>query len=156
MKSKKAFTMIELIFVIVIIGILASIALPHLSITRDDAKITKTVSNLRTLLYDAYSFYVSQSEEVWKTAKWSDVTDTLNEIQSSTNVLNSTVKIIGDSTDCFSVQSITDINGTLLNVISINTTDIICKKSQKLAQKMGILDDVYKREIILGGQNVTF
>jgi len=156
MKSKKAFTMIELIFVIVIIGILASIALPRLSITRDDAKITKTVSNLRTLLYDAYSFYVSQSEEVWKTAKWSDVTDTLNEIQSSTNVLNSTVKIIGDSTDCFSVQSITDTNGTLLNVISINSTDIICKKSQKLAQKMGILDDVYKRKIILGGQNVTF
>jgi len=156
MKSKKAFTMIELIFVIVIIGILASIALPRLSITRDDAKITKTVSNLRTLLYDAYSFYVSQSEEVWKTAKWSDVTDTLNEIQSSTNVLNSTVKIIGDSTDCFSVQSITDTNGTLLNVISINSTDIICKKSQKLAQKMGILDNVYKRTIILGGQNVTF
>ena len=34
---KKAFTMIELIFVIVIIGILASIAIPKLAATRDDA-----------------------------------------------------------------------------------------------------------------------
>ena len=37
---KKAFTMIELIFVIVIIGILSSIAIPKLVATRDDAKIS--------------------------------------------------------------------------------------------------------------------
>ena len=40
-KSKKAFTMIELVFVIVIIGILASVAIPRLAATRDDAEITK-------------------------------------------------------------------------------------------------------------------
>ena len=39
--KKKAFTMIELIFVVVIIGVLASIAVPRLSATRDDAEITK-------------------------------------------------------------------------------------------------------------------
>ena len=38
---KKAFTMIELVFVIVIIGILASVAVPRLAATRDDAEITK-------------------------------------------------------------------------------------------------------------------
>ena len=40
-KSKFAFTMIELVFVIVIIGILAAVAVPRLSATRDDATITK-------------------------------------------------------------------------------------------------------------------
>jgi general secretion pathway protein G len=41
-QSKKAFTMIELVFVIVIIGILAAVAVPRLAATRDDAIITKT------------------------------------------------------------------------------------------------------------------
>ena len=40
-KSKKAFTMIEVIFVIVIIGILAAVAIPRLAASRDDAEITK-------------------------------------------------------------------------------------------------------------------
>ena len=38
---KKAFTMLEIVFVIVIIGILASIAVPRLAATRTDAVITK-------------------------------------------------------------------------------------------------------------------
>ncbi|CAA6805540.1 MAG: Unknown protein [uncultured Sulfurovum sp.] len=41
-QSKSAFTMTELIFVIVIIGILASVAIPRLAATRDDAEITNT------------------------------------------------------------------------------------------------------------------
>lgn len=40
-KSKYAFTMIEMVFVIVVLGILAAIALPRLAATRDDATITK-------------------------------------------------------------------------------------------------------------------
>jgi general secretion pathway protein G len=38
---KKAFTMIELVFVIVVIGILASIAIPRFALTRNDAMIAK-------------------------------------------------------------------------------------------------------------------
>ena len=52
-KSKSAFTMLELIFIIVIIGILASVAIPRLSATRDDAEITKarvTVASIRNAL----------------------------------------------------------------------------------------------------------
>ncbi len=50
---KKAFTMIELIFVIVVIGILAAIAIPKFAATRDDAEITKAraaVGAMRTAI----------------------------------------------------------------------------------------------------------
>jgi len=52
-KHQKAFTMIELVFVIVVIGILAAIAIPKLAATRDDAIITKaraTVASVRSSL----------------------------------------------------------------------------------------------------------
>ena len=48
-KNKKAFTMIELIFVIVVIGILASVAIPRLAATRDDAFITKAMTMLTSI-----------------------------------------------------------------------------------------------------------
>lgn len=52
-KSKSAFTMIELVFVIVIIGVLASLAVPRMAATRDDAEISKarvTVASVRNAL----------------------------------------------------------------------------------------------------------
>lgn len=51
--SRKAFTMVELIFVIIVIGILSAIAIPKFAATRDDATITKainTVSSVRSAL----------------------------------------------------------------------------------------------------------
>ena len=48
-KNKKAFTMIELIFVIVVIGILAGVAVPRLASTRDDSEITKAMIMLNSI-----------------------------------------------------------------------------------------------------------
>ncbi|MDY5466865.1 MAG: type II secretion system protein [Campylobacter sp.] len=74
---KKGFTMIELIFVIVILGILASVAIPRLAATREDAEISATVANLRTLLSDVSAYYaVKGSFGTGATAaKWKDITN---------------------------------------------------------------------------------
>ena len=51
--TKLAFTMIEMVFVIVVLGILASIAIPRLAATRTDAEITKgraDVSSIRSAI----------------------------------------------------------------------------------------------------------
>ncbi len=48
-KSRPAFTMLELVFVIVVIGILASVAMPKLWVTRDDAIIAKGRSDVATI-----------------------------------------------------------------------------------------------------------
>jgi general secretion pathway protein G len=43
---KKAFTMVELVFVIVVIGILSAIAVPKFAATRDDALVSRGKSTL--------------------------------------------------------------------------------------------------------------
>ncbi|PAF49567.1 prepilin-type N-terminal cleavage/methylation domain-containing protein [Helicobacter sp. 12S02232-10] len=47
---RNAFSMIELVFVIVIIGIIAAIAIPRLSITRGDAQYVAVQSDIQTIL----------------------------------------------------------------------------------------------------------
>ncbi|MDP3300741.1 MAG: type II secretion system protein [Sulfuricurvum sp.] len=68
--KRTAFTMIELVFVIVILGILAAVAIPRFAATRDDAQIAKgrsdvaairsaIVSERQTRLLKGESTYVS-------------------------------------------------------------------------------------------------
>ncbi len=48
-KNKNAFTMIELVFVIVVLGILAAIAIPKFAATRNDAIIAKGKADIATI-----------------------------------------------------------------------------------------------------------
>ncbi|MCI7363392.1 MAG: prepilin-type N-terminal cleavage/methylation domain-containing protein [Campylobacter sp.] len=79
---KKGFTMIELIFVIVILGILASVAIPRLAATREDAEISAAVANLRTLVSDATAYYTAKgsfgttgTDGKGSNIKWNEITN---------------------------------------------------------------------------------
>jgi len=57
---KKAFTMIELVFVIVILGILAAVAVPKLAATRDDAEVSRIAQNIGTSMAEISSYAASK------------------------------------------------------------------------------------------------
>jgi len=59
---KKGFTMIELIFVIVILGILAAVAIPKLAATRDDAKAASIKTDIGTMMNAVPAWFQGQKE----------------------------------------------------------------------------------------------
>ena len=112
---KNAFTMIELIFVIVIIGILAAVAIPKLVATRSDAEGASIVQSLSQCINDAGNKYM--------------VTASFHHFTQDDN-LTKNCKI---AKKCFDFNE-SDENGTL-TVNNIVSSDKKCEESQRIASK---------------------
>ena len=95
--------MIEPIFVI--LGILASVAIPRLAATREDAEISAAVANLRTLVSDASAYYTVKGN--FNGAKWNDITNVSLKIPTSNATGVATVAAnlkVGSVDDCIFVR----------------------------------------------------
>ncbi len=62
--KKSAFTLIELIFVIVIIGILATIAITKLNTTRDDARTAVLATHMQDGVREIITYYTAKGGKV--------------------------------------------------------------------------------------------
>ena len=132
---RKGFTMIELIFVIVILGVLASAAIPRLAATRDDAEVAKAATNLTTAVSDITAYY---------TAKGTFETGAQQDFSKITNALTKDGKLnVKGSTTCVEVTlpttPTTGANASSKVELTLNfkpSADAVC---QQLAKLPGIL-----------------
>ena len=129
---RQAFTMIELIFVIVILGILAAVALPKLSATRTDASVSKLVSNIMTGVSEISSYAMSRSNIDSNLSKMSNAISSLEDSNEATLSNNQAVIKAGSVNNCVKI-SITSNNGTdTLNVTFGNAGgDDVCQAVQR-------------------------
>lgn len=145
---KKAFTMIELVFVIVVIGILASIAIPKLVATRDDARIAEVIANARTAYGDFVSFYTSKGNAEWRIEKVSNITDAIistdctTPVDTTTDVSPNTFVLCHDNVICLSFETIDEGNLTIAD--GTVTTDTICEAVKSDLAIRGISNRTYK------------
>ena len=171
---KKGFTMIELIFVIVIIGILAAVAIPKLAATRTDAKVSKTVANLRTLIEDSKNYYTANGADTianpttaWGAVNWNSVTDAIPVAVSKTIVSNAAITLDGETgTPCFTITPDTGKsetrNGvvvpiTVLTITPENVGDQVCAAAQAQADSKGFFDvEAGTIDHKIGGGGVNF
>ena len=61
---EKGFTLVELMIVIVIVGILSSVALPSFLSQQDKARATEATQNISSILKSAYADYQSDLDEI--------------------------------------------------------------------------------------------
>jgi general secretion pathway protein G len=117
--QKRAFTMIELIFVIVILGILAAVAVPKLAATRNDAIVSAEVGSASQVLKNLGSQWAAKES-------WTEygVTDASNAVR------------------CFTLTATNDGNVTITPIAtpSDKCPSGVLTEVKSLAAKNGILE----------------
>jgi general secretion pathway protein G len=135
---KKAFTMIELIFVIVIIAILSATALPRLSATRDDALIAKNSEYIMGIMTEISTYSTAHGESKDDLSEMSSLLQVLkaqNRVIIDSATKSAKVKI-GEDETCITVDiDTTPTTDWLRTIFSIDTTDRVCFRVQKFIKE---------------------
>jgi len=150
--------MIELIFVIVIIGILAAVAIPRLAATRDDAKISKMANAIQTAKSELAARIIA-------TNNTPDTNDTINQYSNTIaeGQLSGDMNVSQEGGSRRVIDFIDKDSGTVCKKLYIDgndTTDAITlaivSQGASTAICRGVDSLVQDTNITVGGTQVTY
>jgi len=113
---RTAFTMIELVFVIVILGVLAAVAIPKLAATRADANVAKIGQNIMTGAAEIASYATAKGRTETDLTIMSNAINELSNANEAVLSSNKAVIEIGGVPDCVTLEiqrDLTDDNLTI-------------------------------------------
>lgn len=147
---RSAFTMIELIFVMVVLGILTALALPKLAATRADAKASALAYSIAIASTDIVSYVVARGPvEDDLSLMSSSISMLVNSNKATLDVGNKKVVIKADEVDCITMQIVALGSNEALDITFQNTgTNSTCDITQSLTNIVGY-------PLQLGGTSVS-
>lgn len=135
--KRTAFTMIELIFVIVILGILAAVAIPKLVATRTDAQSSALAQGIMTGVQEISAYAVSNGET--NTSTMEQMSNSFATMKAEGKAVltstptNKAVVACGAISDCITIDINTTATDDILQMIEGNASgDIECVGLQRL------------------------